>query len=404
MDLTVLAIPGYVASMGLEFRALERRRAEQGPSAADYEWRDTITSLTMGFASLAAPIVVPKLVRPLVPGKGHYGKVLVGTALGALAVSVAADAIARRAGGCREAGDPPDSSPRAREDRAPESDASPTRGPRRLLRRALQHRHTGPAARRVAGAAAVTAVTTGGLAITTSWATLTAPHRFWARRFVRDLGTGPGAIVLAVLGWDFIYYWNHRFQHESRYMWAHHVVHHSSERYNLSTALRQPVAEVLCTFLPYGLLSFFGIRPALVETARGVNLIYQYWIHTDTIRKLGWFEQWFNTPSHHRVHHGSNREYIDRNHGSIFIVWDRLFGTFQEERAPVVYGLTSNIKTFNPFRVIGREYSDMLRDVANATTWRDRVAHVVRGPGWSYARRSAPVRSAVLVEEHPSAV
>ena len=137
--------------------------------------------------------------------------------------------------------------------------------------------------------------------------------------------------ALAIVGWDFIYYWNHRFMHEVRALWAHHVVHHSSERYNLSTALRQPVADVLGVYLPYGLMARVGIRPALIEQARGVNLLYQYWIHTDAIRSLGAGEEVLNTPSHHRVHHGSNSQYLDRNHGSILIVWDRLFGTFQRE-------------------------------------------------------------------------
>jgi sterol desaturase/sphingolipid hydroxylase (fatty acid hydroxylase superfamily) len=196
-----------------------------------------------------------------------------------------------------------------------------------------------------------------------------------------------------VIGWDFIYYWNHRFMHESRYMWAIHVVHHSSERYNLSTALRQPVADVLGTFAPYGLLALLGIRPALIAQARGINLLYQYWIHTDTIRRLGPFERVLNTPSHHRVHHGSNHEYLDRNHGSILIVWDRLFGTFEEERAPVVYGLTKNIHTFDPLKVATHEHADMLRDVSGARGWRDRLSFVLRGPGWAYRRHGEPEAS-----------
>ena len=188
---------------------------------------------------------------------------------------------------------------------------------------------------------------------------------------------------------DFIYYWNHRFMHTSRYMWAIHVVHHSSERYNLSTALRQPVADTLGTFAPYGLLCLIGLRPSLVAQARGVNLLYQYWIHTDTIPKLGPFETLFNTASHHRVHHGSNRQYLDRNHGSILIVWDKLFGTFEPEDETVVYGLTKNIHTFNLARVASHEHRDILRDVSRSTTWSDRLNFVVRGPGWAYARHAA---------------
>ncbi len=191
-----------------------------------------------------------------------------------------------------------------------------------------------------------------------------------------------------MFGWDFIYYWNHRFMHEARGMWAIHVVHHSSEKYNLSTALRQPVAEVLGVWVPYGLLARLGIRPSLIQQARGINLLYQYWIHTDTIRALGRGEELLNTPSHHRVHHGSNSAYIDRNHGSILILWDRLFGTFQREDEPVVYGLTKNVGTFSPLRIATHELLDIVRDVADSPTWRERLSYVVRGPGWAYARHA----------------
>ena len=169
--------------------------------------------------------------------------------------------------------------------------------------------------------------------------------------------------------------------HSSRYMWAIHVVHHSSEHYNLSTALRQPVAEAFGTFVPFGSLCLLGIRPGLVETARGVNLLYQYWIHTETVGRLGRAEEVLNTPSHHRVHHGSNRRYLDRNHGSILILWDRLFGTFEPEGERVVYGLTKNIDTFQPGRIATHEYAAMLRDVAGSTSWRERLSYVGARPG-----------------------
>jgi len=240
---------------------------------------------------------------------------------------------------------------------------------------------------KVASVGGVAAVVAGGVVVTSTWASRTTPARLWRRRLVRDLGAGPLVLAAAIVGWDFIYYWNHRFMHESRYMWAVHVVHHSSEHYNLSTALRQPVAESFGTFVPYGALCVAGIRPEVVATARGVNLLYQYWIHTDTIGRLGPVEGPFNTPSHHRVHHGSNRRYLDRNHGSILIVWDRLFGTFEPEGEPVVYGLTHNIDTFDPRRIIDHEYVDMLRDVAGSTSWRERLSYVVRGPGWAMERR-----------------
>jgi len=366
MDATVLAVPVYFGTMGAEYLYLRKRAEERGPSPADYERQDTITSLTMGVASLLAPIVVPKVLGPLVPGKGKYGKALVLGVLGAAAVTTVADLVARSAG--------------------PGSSLVGDGGP---------DEERPSLAARVAAIGGVAAVVAGGVAITTTWASRTTADRMWNRRIVRDLGAGPAAVAAAVVGWDFIYYWNHRFMHESRYMWAIHVVHHSSERYNLSTALRQPVADALGTFVPYSLLSLLGVRPALIAQARGINLLYQYWIHTDAIRSLGPLEEVVNTPSHHRVHHGSNRQYLDRNHGSILIIWDRLFGTFERERDPVVYGLTTNIDTFDPTRVIAHEHAEMLRDVARSRTWRDRLSHVVRGPGWSYARR-APAPAATV--------
>ncbi len=131
------------------------------------------------------------------------------------------------------------------------------------------------------------------------------------------------------------------------------------------------------------------MRPSLVAQARAINLLYQYWIHTDVIRTLGPAERVLNTPSHHRVHHGSNQQYLDRNHGSILIVWDKLFGTFEPERAPVVYGLTKNIHTYNPARIATHEYRDIVRDVAQSTNWTDRLSFVLRGPGWAYRRHAA---------------
>jgi sterol desaturase/sphingolipid hydroxylase (fatty acid hydroxylase superfamily) len=241
-------------------------------------------------------------------------------------------------------------------------------------------------ARRVAEVGGVATVVTGGIALTTWFTNKTAPKALWERRLVRDLGTGPLQLLAAVFIWDFIYYWSHRMQHESRYMWAIHVVHHSSEHYNLSTALRQPVADAFGTFPPTGAMCLVGLRPELVETARGINLLYQYWIHTDAIRRLGPFERLFNTPSHHRVHHGANRQYIDRNHGSILIIWDKLFGTYEPEGQPVVYGLTKNIETFDPARIATHEHRDILRDVAGSRTWRERLSFVLRGPGWAYQR------------------
>jgi sterol desaturase/sphingolipid hydroxylase (fatty acid hydroxylase superfamily) len=228
------------------------------------------------------------------------------------------------------------------------------------------------------------------VAASTGWAARTTGRRIFDRYGAsRDLGTGLAVTVGAIFAWDAIYYWNHRWQHESRWMWAIHVVHHSSERYNLSTALRQPVADAFGAFLPMGALTLAGFRPELIETARGVNLLYQYWIHTEVIGKLGRAEDVLNTPSHHRVHHGSNSKYIDRNHGSILIIWDRLFGTFQREDEQVVYGLTKNVGSYHPARIATHEHADILKDVAHSTTWPDRFGYVFRGPGWAYERHAA---------------
>jgi len=179
-------------------------------------------------------------------------------------------------------------------------------------------------------------------------------------------------------------------------LWAMHVVHHSSERYNLSTALRQPVAEGLTMSVPYGLLALAGVRPSVIENAPSLNLIYQFWIHTEAVRSIGWLENVLNTPSHHRVHHGTNRQYLDRNHGSILILWDRLFGTFEREDERVVYGLTTNIDTFNPVTIATHEWRDIGRDIAGATTWPERWSFLLRGPGWAYDRRAAGVSSATF--------
>ena len=360
MDATVAAVPFYIGTMGAEHMWLRAHAAERGPTPADYERRDTVTSLAMGVGSLVAPLIVPKLFGPITPGKGKYGKALVITAATAVAATTIADLVARL----------------EQKDDA----AKPTTRKRRAAARA---------ARRVARVGGPVAVATGGVAITTTLASRTTGDRMWNRRLVRDLGRGPAALAAATLGWDFIYYWNHRFMHESRYMWAIHVVHHSSERYNLSTALRQPVADAVGTFVPYSLLALLGLHPDLIAQARGINLLYQYWFHTDTIRRLGPLEKVLNTPSHHRVHHGSNQQYIDRNHGSILITWDRLFGTFEPEADPVVYGLTKNLDTFNPARVAAHEHFEMLRDVSRSDNWRDRLSFVLRGPGWAYRRHAA---------------
>jgi sterol desaturase/sphingolipid hydroxylase (fatty acid hydroxylase superfamily) len=181
---------------------------------------------------------------------------------------------------------------------------------------------------------------------------------------------------------DLSYYWFHRVSHESRVFWASHVVHHSSRHYNLSTALRQ--TWVPMTYLPFWLwMPLVGFPVWMVLLAQSWSLIYQFWIHTERVRRLPRpLETVLNTPSHHRVHHGSNDVYLDKNYGGILIVWDRLFGSFTGEGERVRYGLTKDIGTFNPVRVAFHEYLAMWHDVRAAAGLRDKLGVVFRGPGW----------------------
>jgi sterol desaturase/sphingolipid hydroxylase (fatty acid hydroxylase superfamily) len=201
------------------------------------------------------------------------------------------------------------------------------------------------------------------------------------RRRLHTFGSATTQMALAMLLWDFLYYWDHRWMHEVRLLLANHVTHHSSRRYNLSTALRQPWSPFLTfwVFLPMPLL---GIAPKAVAKAGQLNLLYQYWIHTEAIDRLPKpLEAVLNTPSHHRVHHGTNTEYLDRNYGGILIVWDKLFGTFEPELQRVRYGLTKNINTYNPLRIAYHELIDIVGDVRHASSTRRRLRAVFGHPG-----------------------
>lgn len=203
----------------------------------------------------------------------------------------------------------------------------------------------------------------------------------YSYRFV-DLGEGVLGWTVAILGWDFSYYWVHRAEHENRLLWACHVNHHSSRYYNLSTALRQP-------WTPYSHLLFFpgwallGVAPWMIMVSGGLNLVYQYWIHTEAVdRTPAWFEAVFNTPSHHRVHHGANPEYLDKNYAGLLIVWDRMFGTFEPERARVIYGLTKNIETYNLIEIAFHEYVAIARDMRKTPGLKNKLAILTHGPDW----------------------
>ncbi len=201
-----------------------------------------------------------------------------------------------------------------------------------------------------------------------------------------DLGLAWWVWVLCFFAEDLAYYVFHRSSHEVRYFWASHVVHHSSQHYNLSTALRQTwTGDVSGTFLFKAWLPLLGFHPLMVAVFGSLSLIYQFWIHTEAIDKLPRPLEWFlNTPSHHRVHHATNARYLDRNHGGVLIIWDRLFGTFEPERERPVYGLVTNIDTHNPLRIATHEWASIWQDLRNAPDWRARWGYVFGRPGYSH--------------------
>lgn len=192
--------------------------------------------------------------------------------------------------------------------------------------------------------------------------------------------------ILVLFAEDFCYYWFHRTSHENRLFWASHVVHHSSLKYNLSTALRQTWSGSFYSFIFWIPLILLGFHPVMVLVQISISLLYQYWIHTELIQKLpNWFEAVFNTPSHHRVHHATNPQYLDRNHAGIFIIWDRLFGTFEPEIEKPVYGLVKNINTYNPVKIAFNEWIQMFKDAfASKTSFSNRLKYLVKPPGWKH--------------------
>lgn len=194
------------------------------------------------------------------------------------------------------------------------------------------------------------------------------------------------AWVLILFADDFCYYWFHRVSHESRFFWASHVVHHSSQQYNLSTALRQTWSGSFYSFIFWIPLVLIGFHPVMILVQMSISLLYQYWIHTELIVKLPKFiEAILNTPSHHRVHHASNPQYLDRNYAGIFIIWDRLFGSFEEEKEKPIYGLVKNIKTYHPVKIAFQEWYDMLKDFFSAkTSISNKFKYLIKPPGWKH--------------------
>ncbi len=201
-----------------------------------------------------------------------------------------------------------------------------------------------------------------------------------------DLGYTPAVFVACFLLEDLAYYGFHRISHESRWFWASHVVHHSSRLYNLSTALRQTwTGRISLTWVFWLPLAWVGFPPPMIFLFTGISLIYQFWIHTESIDRLGPLEWVLNTPSHHRVHHATNPRYLDANYGGVLIVWDRLFGSFVREEADdrPRYGIVKNLDTYNPLRIAFHEWAAIARDLAAAGSWRDALAYLFGPPGWS---------------------
>lgn len=176
--------------------------------------------------------------------------------------------------------------------------------------------------------------------------------------------------ALLVIADDLCYYVFHRCHHTVRALWCTHSIHHSSQRFNFAVALRQPWTESLSAYWFWLPLPLLGFHPIAIIGMQSISLIYQFFVHTEVVRSLGPLEWIINTPSHHRVHHGANPQYIDKNYGGILIVWDRLFGSFEPEAERVRYGLTKNLDSFNPFRIAFGEWAAMFREVTRAPDWR----------------------------------
>ena len=191
------------------------------------------------------------------------------------------------------------------------------------------------------------------------------------------------AFPVAFIFFDFMYYWAHRLSHEINLFWGGHSVHHQSEEYNLTVALRQSSTQILWTFLFYLPLALCGIDPVVFISMQGVNLLYQFWIHTESIQKLPkWYEAVFNTPSHHRVHHARNPEYIDKNHAGTLIIWDKLFGTFVPEKERPQYGITRPLKSWNPLWANFAHYAAIYEDMKSVPGIKDKLRLLVKKPGW----------------------
>ena len=234
---------------------------------------------------------------------------------------------------------------------------------------------------------------------------------FWAYQYhLFDLGWTWPVLVACFFLEDMAYYWFHRIAHERRFFWASHIVHHSSQHYNLTTALRQTWTGALgLNFIFWLPLIYIGFPPGMVLMFSAFSLVYQFWIHTETIGRMGPFEWVMNTPSHHRVHHAINARYLDANYAGVLIIWDRLFGTFvpEDDRELPRYGIVSQLGTFNPFRVAFHEWAGIWRDVTRAKSVREVFGYTFGPPGWSpdgSRKTSASIKAEWAARQQAAAV
>ncbi|MGE0739790.1 MAG: sterol desaturase family protein [Hyphomonadaceae bacterium] len=225
-----------------------------------------------------------------------------------------------------------------------------------------------------------------------------------------DLGWTWPVLVACFFAEDLAYYWFHRVAHERRFFWASHVVHHTSQHYNLTTALRQTWTGALgLNFIFWLPLVWVGFPPGMVLMFSAFSLVYQFWIHTEMIGRMGPLEWVLNTPSHHRVHHAINAKYLDANYAGVLIIWDRLFGSFvpEDDREKPRYGVVSQLGTFNPFRVAFHEWSGIFRDLGKAKSLRDVLGFTFGPPGWSpdgSRKTSASIKAEWAARQQTAAV
>ena len=215
----------------------------------------------------------------------------------------------------------------------------------------------------------------------------------YAKARLLDLSQESWAVfVTCFVAVDFLYYWFHRMSHEIGAFWAAHSVHHQSEEYNLSVALRQGAFQSFFSWVFYLPLAIVGFAPATFLTCSALNTLYQFWIHTRLIGQLGPIEWILNTPSHHRVHHGRNPRYIDRNHAGVFIIWDRMFGTFVPETDEPVYGVVKPLMSTNPLWANFASWADLWSVAVRSSRWPDRLRPLLAPPGWRPLELGGPVR------------